>query len=63
MLPWRIINHVQADQITKVPTTDVPLDLYLSVLGMPGQTAYHGLLDIGQPKTVILLWFQLHLAL
>lgn len=50
MLPWRIINHVQADQITKVPTTDVPLDLYLSVLGMPGQTAYHGLLDIGQPK-------------
>ncbi|MBJ6299049.1 zinc-binding dehydrogenase, partial [Staphylococcus aureus] len=23
---------------------------YLSVLGMPGQTAYHGLLDIGQPK-------------
>ncbi len=31
MLPWRIINHVQADQITKVPTTDVPLDLYLSV--------------------------------
>lgn len=50
MLPWRIINHVQADQITKVPTTDVPLDLYLSALGMPGQTAYHGLLDIGQPK-------------
>lgn len=50
MLPWRIINHVQADQITKVPTTDVPLDLYLSVLGMPGQTAYHGLLDIGKPK-------------
>ena len=32
------------------PSTDVPLDLYLSVLGMPGQTAYHGLLDIGQPK-------------
>ena len=27
-----------------------PLDLYLSVLGMPGQTAYHGPLDIGQPK-------------
>ncbi|MGT0202669.1 hypothetical protein ACVNPX_13890 [Staphylococcus aureus] len=39
MLPWRIINHVQADQITKVPTTDVPLDLYLSVLGMPGQNS------------------------
>ena len=63
MLPWRIINHVQADQITKVPTTDVPLDLYLSVLGMPGQTAYHGLLDIDNLKPVILLWFQLHLVL
>lgn len=25
MLPWRIINQVQAEQITKVPTTDVPL--------------------------------------
>lgn len=50
MLPWRIVNNVTAQQINKVPSTDVPLDLYLSVLGMPGQTAYHGLLDIGQPK-------------
>ncbi len=65
MLPWRIINHVQADQITKVPTTDVPLDLYLSVLGMPGQTAYciMSLLDIGQPKAGDTVWFQLHLVL
>lgn len=50
MLPWRIVNNVTADQIDKVSNTDVPLHLYLSVLGMTGQTAYHGLLDIGQPK-------------
>ncbi|EHJ08519.1 alcohol dehydrogenase, zinc-containing, partial [Staphylococcus simiae CCM 7213 = CCUG 51256] len=36
-LPWRIVNNVTAQQINKVPSTDVPLDLYLSVLGMPGQ--------------------------
>lgn len=50
MLPWKKINTVSTETIDKVPSTDVPLDLYLSVLGMPGQTAYHGLLDIGQPK-------------
>lgn len=27
-----------------------PLPLFLSVLGMPGMTAYFGLLDVGQPK-------------
>lgn len=29
---------------------DVPESLYLSVLGMPGITAYIGLLDLGQPR-------------
>ena len=38
MLPWKI-NTVSTETIDKVPSTDVPLDLYLSVLGMPGQTA------------------------
>ena len=27
-----------------------PLSAYLGVLGMPGMTAYGGLLDIGKPK-------------
>ena len=34
-----------------------PLPVYLSTLGMPGMTAYFGLLDVGQPKpgeTVVL---------
>lgn len=37
--------------ITKVDPMVAPLPVYLSTLGMPGMTAYFGLLDIGQPKT------------
>jgi len=36
--------------VTKVDTRVAPLPRYLSVLGMPGMTAYFGLLDTGQPK-------------
>ncbi|RIM20675.1 NADP-dependent oxidoreductase, partial [Staphylococcus cohnii] len=48
--PWQKLSNVPAKHVIKVSNTDVPLHLYLSVLGMPGQTAYHGLLKIGQPK-------------
>jgi NADPH-dependent curcumin reductase CurA len=33
-----------------IPAGKVPLSWYLGVLGMPGMTAYVGLLDIGKPK-------------
>jgi hypothetical protein len=36
--------------LTKVPTGDVPLPTYLNALGIPGMTAYFGLLDIGRPE-------------
>ncbi|MFI5396109.1 MAG: NADP-dependent oxidoreductase [Candidatus Binatia bacterium] len=36
--------------ITKVDTSVAPLPVYLGTLGMPGMTAYFGLLDIGKPK-------------
>lgn len=36
--------------VTKVDAKAVPLPKYLSVLGMPGMTAYFGLLDTGQPN-------------
>jgi NADPH-dependent curcumin reductase CurA len=36
--------------LTKVDTRVAPLPVFLSTLGMPGMTAYFGLLDIGQPK-------------
>ena len=35
---------------TKVDPALVPLTTYLNVLGMPGMTAYFGLLESGQPK-------------
>jgi len=38
-------------RVTNVDTRVVPLPKYLSVFGMPGMTAYFGLLDTGQPKS------------
>ncbi|MCE2988949.1 MAG: NADP-dependent oxidoreductase [Nitrosomonadaceae bacterium] len=35
---------------TKVDPNLAPLTTYLNVLGMPGMTAYFGLLEVGQPK-------------
>jgi hypothetical protein len=35
---------------TKVDPKLAPLPVYLGTLGMPGMTAYFGLLDVGQPK-------------
>jgi len=29
----------------------IPLPVFLGTLGMPGMTAYFGLLDIGQPRS------------
>ena len=42
------VTHGNA--VTKVDTELAPLPVYLGTLGMPGMTAYFGLLDIGQPK-------------
>ena len=36
--------------VRKVDTRFAPLSTYLGALGMPGMTAYFGLLDIGKPK-------------
>jgi NADPH-dependent curcumin reductase CurA len=41
---------VKAKDVTKVDPRLAPLPRYLGALGMPGLTAYFGLLDIGQPK-------------
>ena len=38
------------DYLVKVDPGIVPLEAYLATLGMPGMTAYFGLLDTGQPK-------------
>ncbi len=41
---------VDAAAAQKVDPSQAPLPLYLSALGMPGMTAYFGLLDIGNPQ-------------
>jgi NADPH-dependent curcumin reductase CurA len=40
----------KAKGLTKVDPKLVPLPVYLGTLGMPGMTAYFGLLDVGKPK-------------
>jgi NADPH-dependent curcumin reductase CurA len=40
---------VSGNAVAKVDTTIAPLEAYLGTLGMPGMTAYFGLLDIGRP--------------
>ncbi|MDU9418154.1 NADP-dependent oxidoreductase [Staphylococcus lloydii] len=49
-LPWRKKMTVNSAEVTKVTNHDIPIYLYLSVLGLTGQTAYHGLLKIGNPQ-------------
>ena len=34
----------------KVPNTDIPLPTYIGTLGMPGMTAYFGILEVGKIK-------------
>lgn len=38
------------EALTKVDATNFPLSWHLGILGMPGLTAYFGLLDKGQPQ-------------
>ncbi|MDX6288918.1 MAG: NADPH:quinone reductase, partial [Blastocatellia bacterium] len=49
MFGWRLYNTANADHLMKVPA-GLPITTALGILGMPGLTAYFGLLDIGQPK-------------
>ena len=48
---WREYADVHGKGATKIDPTLAPVQSFLGVLGMPGKTAYVGLLDIGQPKT------------
>lgn len=51
MFGWRLYNVAKADSLMKVVVPpSVSITTALGVLGMPGLTAYFGLLDIGQPK-------------
>ncbi len=50
MFGWR--EHFVSDGsgLFKIDPNVAPIQAYLGTVGMPGLTAYYGLLDIGQPK-------------
>ncbi|WP_022823861.1 NADP-dependent oxidoreductase [Hymenobacter norwichensis] len=49
-LPWQQFNVADAQTVNQVPADKAPASYFLGLLGMPGLTAYFGLLDICQPK-------------
>lgn len=50
MLGWQLYGVANESEITKIDTTKVSASAYLGVLGMPGVTAWTGLMDICEPK-------------
>lgn len=50
MFGWETISVVDGRGVRKLDPKAAPLTYHLGVLGMPGYTAYHGMLRIGQPK-------------
>lgn len=50
MLGWRDEAVLPAAQVQKVPDIDVPDEALLGQFGMPGMTAYFGLLEVAQAK-------------
>ncbi|WP_070364988.1 NADP-dependent oxidoreductase [Halodesulfurarchaeum formicicum] len=47
---WADYSVLDADSVTPVDPSVADLPAYLGVLGMPGRTAYFGLLEVGEPK-------------
>ncbi len=47
---WQLYSLSDGRGLTRVDTTVAPLSYYLGVLGMPGLTAWIGLIDIGKAK-------------
>lgn len=50
-LPWADFVAVPGRELQKLDPKIAPISTALGVLGMPGMTAYFGLMDIGQPKS------------
>ena len=49
-LGWQLYGCADAKGVSRIDTTLAPPSWYLGVLGMPGVTAWIGLIDIAQPK-------------
>jgi hypothetical protein len=49
-LPWATESVANSKSVTKIDTSIAPPTYYLGILGMPGLTAFFGLLYIGKPS-------------
>ena len=49
-LGWQQYALSKGEALMKVDPNAVPISAYLGAVGMPGVTAWYGLLDIGKPK-------------
>jgi len=49
-LPWATKSIISIKSIKKIDISVAPPTYYLGILGMPGLTAYFGLIEIGRPK-------------
>ncbi len=49
-LRWAEYATVSGDQVTTVDPQPAPISTALGVLGMPGRTAYFGMLEVAEPK-------------
>ncbi len=47
---YGVVNAAQPGLLRKVDTTHIPLSAYLGAVGMPGVTAWYGLMKICEPK-------------
>ena len=50
MLGWQLYGVSDGTLLMKVDDRHIPLSAYLGTVGMPGVTAWYGLMDICQPK-------------
>lgn len=49
-LPWATYSIEKADKLRKVDAKSFPPGYHLGILGMPGLTAYFGIMEIGKPE-------------
>ena len=47
---WQKFSKSDGQQVSKIDSRITPSSLALGILGMPGLTAYAGLIDLGEPK-------------
>jgi NADPH:quinone reductase len=57
ILPWATYSVEKTENLRKVDTLSYPPGYHLGILGMPGLTAYFGIMEIGKPvpgETVVI---------